>query len=107
MKPKAKRRTDAQVREARDAAVMKAITDGPAMVRQRLDEAAGLAADRLVRVIKEGIADAAYVGALRLALQAGGALIERQRVEGITEVVVRHADDAPGTLKKVPGDDDE
>lgn len=66
-----------------------------------------LAARRLHRVIEEGMAEAAYVGALRLSLHAAGALVEKQEHSGITEVVIRFSDDAPGTLKKVPGGDDD
>jgi hypothetical protein len=51
------------------------------------------------------VAEAGYVGALRLALQAGGALVERQKVEATTEVRVVYAEDAPGTLPPRADDD--
>jgi hypothetical protein len=57
-----------------------------------------LAADRLLQVIQSGMADAGYVAALRLALQVSGVLVERQRVDAVSEVRVVYAADAPGTL---------
>lgn len=59
-------------------------------------------------ILPSGGLDSAYVQALRLALHAGGTLREKVDVnsKNVTRVEVVHADDAPGTLRKIDGDDE-
>lgn len=72
------------MREDRDRALHDAVVDGATRLRKKLDQAAELAAEKLVECVQgkgpvtvNGTLDAAYVTALRLALQAGGALSEK------------------------------
>ena len=93
-----------QLRAERDEALRRQIVDGVTRVRRRLDEATELAADQLVGVLTNGTAEPGLVAAIKLALQAGGHLVERHKTEGATEVRVTYAEDAPGTLKRAAGD---
>jgi len=67
-----------QLRAERDEALRRQIVDGVTRVRRRLDEATEIAADQLVGVLRNGTAEPGLVAAIKLALQAGGHLIERQ-----------------------------
>lgn len=59
-------------------------------------------------ILPSGGVDSAFVQALRLALHAGGVLRDKVDVnsKNVTRVEVVHADDAPGTLRKLDGDDE-
>lgn len=95
-------------RARREAAVEAARIEAETKNATAAQTIAAEALEKLGKVVRGGVADAAYVGALRLALHAGGLLRDKVDVnsKNVTRVEVVHADDAPGALRKIDGDDD-
>lgn len=102
-------RREAAVEAARIEAETRNATQAQTIAAEALEKLGEVVRGEGPRVLPSGGVDSAYVQALRLALHAGGVLREKVDVnsKNVTRVEVVHADDAPGTLRKIDGDDED